>query len=251
MTVTENEFSPAFSTAFDAAEVPEVACQPWPVKWPCNVEGVDPADLADAQAVASAILWGLSGRRIGVCTYTEGYWPPCSGSCGVPYKDSAGNWRNGGRGGACCRILLFERPVQAVTAVTIEGVPLTEGEWSVDRHAWLRRDGACWPCGDPCLDPPVLVTYDAGVPFPPGTAQAVGEYACELLKGWSGDPCKLPARAVSVSRQGVTVELGDPGTFLENGLTGLPVVDAWLRFVNLGKLQQRSKVMSPDLARRG
>jgi hypothetical protein len=225
-------------------------CEAWPVEWPCDVEGKTPEQLDAAAEFAGFMLWGLSGRRIGTCVYEESYWPASTGACGVG-KDRAGNWRNAMVGADCCRILLAHTPVLSVEAVTLDGgEPLDAATYDVVRQAWLRSRDGCWPTSWSCDDPPVAVSYTAGFPFPPGTPLAVGEVACELLKGWSGEPCKLPARAISVSRQGVTVQLADPAEFVENGLLGLPVADAWIRAVNPNKLQMASRVYSPDLAQR-
>jgi len=226
-------------------------CDPWPIDWSLCTEddGADPALLAQAQTSAEALLWAMSGRRLGYCTWTEGYWPACSGDCGTPYKDAAGNWRNGGRGGDCCRLLLLHRPVAEVIEVGEHGVALDPLTYALDGAGWLRRIGACWPCGPECDDPPIEVTYRAGVGFPAGTDTAMGEVACEMLKGMTGGVCRLPSRATSISRQGITVDLGDPSEFLAAGRLGLPLADAWLAVVNPTSLDRASRVYSPDVAR--
>jgi hypothetical protein len=78
----------------------------------------------------------------------------------------------------------------------------------------------------------------------------MGELACELLAGLTGADCRLPSNAVAITRQGVTVDLGDVRTLFEMGRIGLPISDAFLRSVNPNHLQSRSMVYSPDLARR-
>jgi hypothetical protein len=214
------------------------------------VEGKPPEQLDAAAEFAGFMLWGLSGRRMGPCQYEESYWPASTGACGVG-KDRAGNWRNAMYGADCCRILLAHTPVLSVESVTLDGgEPLDAATYDVVRQAWLRSRDGCWPTSWGCDDPPVAVSYTAGFPFPPGTELAVGEVACELLKGWAGEACKLPSRAISVSRQGVTVQLADPQEFVENGLLGLPVADAWIRACNPNRLQMASRVYSPDLAQR-
>lgn len=225
-------------------------CEAWPVEWPCDITGKTADQLDDAAEFASFLLWGLSGRRIGVCDYVEGYWPATTGVCGVvPYMTRSGTWRNGYAGADCCRVLLHHRPVVAVEAVEVDGVPLADDEYDIVRGAWLRRRGECWPAAYGCDDPPIQVAYRAGVAPPPGTAMVVGEVACELLKGWAGEACKLPSRAISVSRQGVTVQLADPQQYVENGLLGLPLADAWITATNPNQLVMPSRVYSPDLPR--
>ena len=230
---------------------PTLGCAAWPVEWPCDVTGKTPEELEAAADTAAAVLWGLAGGRIGVCTYTERYWPPCSSGCVGPAKNSYGQWVNAIAGANCCRIALVHAPVQSIVEVTEDGLTVDPIGYDLSAQRWLRRRGGCWSCADECDDPPVTVTYEAGVPFPPGTARAVGEMGCEVLKAAAGEPCKLPSRAVNITRQGVTIQLADPGEFLTNGLTGLPLVDSWIRLVNPNKLRKPSRVYSPDLARRG
>lgn len=234
-------------------------CEPWPVIWPCDTVNVDPALLAMAASLAEELLWSLSGYRIGVCTYREAFRQPNAGYCGFPYKDYRGNWRNGGQtGGMCCRVLLDHRPVESIEKVVDGGVVLDVSQYAVE-GSWLRRRGACWLTSFPCDDPELIVTYQAGVPFPPGTGAAVGEVACEYLTGMQGGVCRLPSRATSITRQGVTVTLDGaalpPSTrrrgeiYVGARRTGLPISDAWLESVSGPGPRMASRVYSPDLAR--
>lgn len=224
-------------------------CTDWPIAWPCSLDGVDESLQNAARALAQNVLWGLSGRRIGVCSYVEGYYPQCAAGCGQPYKGSDGLWRNGGAASECCRLLLHHRPIVEVTGVTELGAALTPGVDFVWSDSYLKRLGACWPCIDNCELPPVVVEYTAGVGFPAGTDAAMGELACEILKAWNGDACRLPSRATSITRQGVTVSMANPSEFVTNGQLGLPVADLWLRMVNPVHLGRPSRVYSPDQPR--
>jgi hypothetical protein len=225
-------------------------CEAWPITWACDTTDVDPELLALAEAGAMSILWSYGGRAVGRCTFTEGYWPPCNECPGAPYKGADGLWRNGSGAHDCCRVLLARQPVASVDAVTADGVLLDASEYVSD-GAWLRRQGECWPCGQGCSDPPLVVTYTAGLPLPAFTAAAMGEVACEVLLGLQGHPCKLPSRAITITRQGVTVQLSSGDDLAEQKRLGLPIADAWINLVNPGGLVQRSRVYSPDLARRG
>lgn len=222
-------------------------CEPWPIAWPCPTDGVDPELLAAAQSLAGQLLWSLSGYRIGLCTYREAFVPAASNECGFPYKDSAGNWRNGGRvGGTCCRVLLTHRPVEAVTEVSDGGTVLPADEYALE-GSWLRNRLGCWATIGACADPELIVTYQAGVPFPAGTAGAMGEVGCEYLTALQGGQCRLPSRATSITRQGVTVTLDTAGDFTKRGRIGLPVTDAWLdSVVGIGP-RVPSRVYSPDV----
>lgn len=221
---------------------------PWPVRWPCCVDDKDPAVVEMARQGAQNLLWALSGRVYGVCDYDEGYYAPCACQCRGPWKDAWGNWRNGCWPSACCRLLLAHRPIQAVTSVTLNGTVLDPAayQWGT---TYLQRLMACWPCAPSCDPPPIRVQYRAGMPLDDGVAAAVGEVACELLAAFEDQPCKLPSRTVSVSRQGVTVNL-DQAQPVGPSRLGLPLADAWLMQTNPQGLVQRSRVYSPDLARR-
>lgn len=226
-----------------------MACEEWPVEWPCQTEGVDPPLIAAALDLASQLLWALSGYRVGRCEFREAFRPGVGGACGMPYKDGSGNWRNRGRsGGMCCRVLLTHRPVGTVTEVIDGGVTLDPSEYRVE-GSWLRRRNACWSTAGECDDPELIVVYQAGVPFPPGTAQVVGEVACEYLDALQGRQCKLPSRATSITRQGVTVTLDAASEFVNRRRVGLPLTDAWLETVVGSGPRVQSRVLSPDIPR--
>lgn len=229
-----------------------MTCEPWPIEWPCcDGAEVQTPKYQHAADLAVSLLASMAGGRIlGACTFVEDYLPTAGGGdCGVPYLDGAGHWHNGGRGGDCCRILLEHRPVRTIESVVVAGVTLGVDDWRLD-GGWLVRVGACWPiAAATCEVPSVRVSYTAGAGWPEGTALAVGEVACEYLNAIDGKPCKLPSRAITITRQGVTVNLGDAADFIAAGRLGLPLADAWLRTVNPGNLKVRSKVYSPDLPR--
>ena len=222
-----------------------MTCEAWPVTWTCDVNGISPQALDAAAELASQLLWALSGYRFGICTYVEGIYPAGCDSCVAPYKDLNGEWHNGGVAD-CCRLLMKHRPVSKVNTVTELGRILDAGDY-VMQGGYLKRRFACWPCAWECDDAPIHVDYMAGVPFPIGTEVAMGEVGCEMLAAMQGNVCKLPSRAINVSRQGVTVEMGAIGEFVKAGKIGLPLTDAWLTSVNQGVLQVASKVFSPDL----
>jgi hypothetical protein len=103
---------------------------------------------------------------------------------------------------------------------------------------------------DDCDDPAIEVSYIYGIDVPILGQLAMGEVACEILAGLSGADCRLPSNAISVSRQGVTVDLGDAQTLFDQGRIGLPLADAFLRAVNPTKIVSQSMVFSPDMTRR-
>jgi hypothetical protein len=68
----------------------------------------------------------------------------------------------------------------------------------------------------------------------------------ELTKAYAGQPCRLPERITSVSRQGVSWTMIDPYDFLDNGRTGLYEVDSVLSHYNRGGAKARARTFSPD-----
>ena len=230
-----------------------MTCTPWPYRWTCDtpLDDVEP-ELADiAIAGAQDILWSLSGRRYGICETEEAYRPPCD-QCLPPYGDSFGpgvELALGRERRDCCKIHLNRQPVREILSVVVNGETLDPEDYALDLNI-LRRVGQCWPCGDGCDDPPVVVTYEYGLDVPPLAELAMGEVACEILKALQGKDCKLPNNAVSVTRQGVSVQLGDSARLFEQMRLGLPITDMFLMQANPARLPSRSTVHTPDFARR-
>lgn len=227
-------------------------CAEWPVRFPCDLTGEDPDLVSAAVASAQQILWSLSGQRYGICETTESYRLPCTSPCYVPWADQFGpgvEYALVGERRKCCAIHLHSKPVKAILSVEIDGVALDPDEYYLGRSI-LYRIGQCWPCEDECEIAPIEVEYAYGIDVPPLGELAMGELACEILAGLTGADCRLPSNAISVTRQGVTVDLGDAQTLFDQGRIGLPISDAFLRATNPNHLTTPSAVYSPDLARR-
>ena len=77
----------------------------------------------------------------------------------------------------------------------------------------------------------VRVLYTIGSNLPPGTEALCAWLAVEYGKAVSNQPCALPERITSVSRQGVSWTVLDPQDFLDKGYTGMSRVDHWLAAV--------------------
>lgn len=92
------------------------------------------------------------------------------------------------------------------------------------------------------------VTYNAGSTLTASARAAVIALAHELyLRVQPCDECgtcRLPMRTTSVTREGISYNIGDPldATGLAVGGTGLPDVDLWLRGVNPRQATMRSAV---------
>lgn len=231
-----------------------MSCDTWPVQYPCDISAYPEELVESATEAAQSILWAMTGQRYGLCETTQSYRLPCSSPCYVPWADDFGpgveyelTGRNQRR--KCCAIHLSSPPVRSITEVTVFGQVLDPSEYYLGQSV-LYRIGECWPCDDECEVPPVVVTYKYGIDVPALGELALGELACELLKGWTGADCRLPSNAIQVTRQGVTVTLGNPETLFAQNRLGLPISDQFINSVNPGRLRQRSSVHSPDLARR-
>jgi hypothetical protein len=236
----------------------------WPVDRTClpvaDTE-IDAQQQQDAEDLAVAVLWSLSGRQFGVCPVIA---RPCRQPCGGaaylgvdPYSSTiepwfpvwdGTNWRNVacGCGPKCSwvapnvvHLVSAGQPVQEVTEVVIAGEVLDESEYRLEGDL-LYRIGADWPTQDLTqpLDQPGTwsVTYTRGNPPPPGTAKLVGLLAAEFLAACSGGKCRLPRRVQTVTRQGVSYTMTDPTDIYASGKTGIPEIDLWLSAVNPNKL---------------
>lgn len=241
---------------------------------PCLADGTTvPQSIIDSSVLAaSQTVWALTGRQYGTCTVTIRPCRKCPNQCCIPgfYGDYSfgypwypmhladGTWVNV----ACpcedecsctklCEILL-PSPVCSVDEVVIDGVIVDPATYRVDEFRKLVRVGTdCWPTCNDLTKPDteegtwsVTVTY--GRELPELVRLAAAEFACELIKGCVGAPCKLPQRLSSITRQGVTVSFLDSFDMLAGGLTGLYLVDLAIRTYNPHGLTRRPAVWSPD-----
>lgn len=233
-------------------------CAPWATSPDC-VPGPPGAATDRAVAIASELLWRLTGRQFGVCPVTI---RPCRRSCVTTYSPVIyAEWRDMPCGGcattcACTEIceINLAGPVAAVTEVRVNGVVLSAGTvWRLDDGYRLTRvDGGCWPaCQDlrlPATDPGTFaVTYQQGIPVPEGGKLAVSLFAREILKACSGSACQLPARVREITRQGMTMTVMGDVAELDQGLTGIPMVDMWIRSVNPDRQRGPAWVWTPDV----
>lgn len=229
---------------------------------------------------ATYIAWAATGRQYGLCTLTV---RPCGRFCSgnnvggwaydgeggwLPYP-IAGGWKNCwcGNGPGCntcepdCMVYL-PGPVHDVTYVQVDGasLPVTGGHFFVMDQQWLVRarttaeedEDHCWPY-QPNLNLPAgsadafEVTYRRGRPVPSALASAAANYAVEYAKACIGQPCRLPGRVASISRQGVSVNMVDIQQVLDNGLTGLLELDQLIMAINPHGMKGRTRFYSPDL----
>lgn len=258
----------------------------WPAVW-CDAEGVTtdtpncgvlanmPASGADVWVgAATEFLWRWTGRRFGTCDVTV---RPCRQDCMAgfstfgrlpsPYPFSSGPWTPVMIGGSWYNLgcgtclddcscsstssLLLPGPVDAVSAVVINGETLDPAAYRVDNaKALVRVDGGMWPIcqdmGKPAgEDDTWSVTYSYGIPVPMGGQIAAGVLACELAKAACNDAsCQLPKRWRSITREGVTIQALDTFDDLDQGHTGIWAIDSWVSSINYSP--KGSRVRSPD-----
>lgn len=220
------------------------------VQWPMTCW--EPPDDPDVARIlwegACEFVWAVTGRRVGICTYRAWFGQPSSGETCLPSPALVGGrWYNVLSSPVDChRLRLDPGPVTFVHEVTVDGRPYSAWRLSGD---WLISTGGCWPA-QAQWGPRTHVVWSAGVEPPAVCLSAAAEVADELVRACGGDPsCRLPSNVVSITRQGVTVQMGDPAALLDKGLTGMPRVDMAIRALNPNTLSVRSQVFSPDFAR--
>jgi hypothetical protein len=253
----------------------------WEVIWPCDVSTESPTVTGLAVTFASEVLWSLTGQRFGFTTvklrpcrdyawetpFPDG-WLPWPGAQPPPLGATGGGfvgyWFGVGCGtcvGGCSCTSISEvklpAPVHAITEVRVDGSPLVTGAYRLDNGRLLvRTDGSTWPVSNnlALADTQVgtwSVTAMYGESVPTGAAIAVGELACEYIRGVSGQDCRLPRAVTQLARQGVTITLPDMSTMFDKGLTGLFFVDTFIKTWNPKNLRARARTYSIDSRPRG
>jgi hypothetical protein len=135
--------------------------------------------------------------------------------------------------------------------VQIDGEVLDPSAYRVDNGRLLvRQDGGRWPtCQDMGAalgeDDTWGITYDKGYPVPAGGQIAAGLLANELAKAACNDrSCGLPQRVQTVTRQGVTIAVLDAFDDIDEGHTGIWLIDSWV--ASVVRRPRRMRVLSPD-----
>lgn len=251
-------------------------CSPWIDQqdlYACGCPENAPQDVMDlAIESASEILFKLTGQQYpGECEATL---RPCGNSgrsvpfgWGYPWIPLKldGVWLN--TGGCGCAmdycgcssypaLNLGRDDVQSVDEVIIDGVVLDPGDYRLDENRFLVRVvGSRWPCCQYLALPldehgtwGVTITY--GWPIPADLRRAAAVLASEYVKACtSAGDCRLPMRAQTVARQGVTLQLFDPLETLNQGRTGLWEVDLAVTAHNPHRLTRQASVWSPEIER--
>lgn len=243
----------------------------------CDAEvGTGYSVFDDFVGEASQVLFELSGRLyIGLDSKTVR--PLCRPGCPcgqvlsrghiVQFPEWSWDWWCT-REGPCdpSKVLLSGYPVREITEVKIDGVVLGLDEYRLDGMRWaVRKNNEVWPrCQNLSLDDDEVGTWAISYTYgqePPLIGQsAAAELACQLYQMCYGDggDCEIPATAVRVTRQGLTIDknatinwfFGRRGAGEGGGwATGMPRVDMFLNAFNEHGLQQRPRTWSPDMYR--
>lgn len=243
----------------------------WPLTLiePCaELDALDEEPRTVVETMATSLLWRWTGKVYGPCeTRVRPARSDCSGST---YRGTQprwqpvlidGAWRNVSCG-YCGDLCLCDRlyavrlpgPIASIVDVTVDGATVDPAAYRVDDHAYLvREDGESWPVANDLTKPEGeegtwTVTYTRGIEVPAAGKVAAGVLACEMAKALSGSTeCQLPQRIQTITREGVTVGVVDPFEGLEQGRTGIWLVDSWVASITGTK--QRSRVFSPDQPR--
>lgn len=208
--------------------------------------------------LATDILWAATGRRwrgagraatatlrADNTTDEPATYHRSWGACPCSWGAADLVWSRRRRHHEPARIRLPHDDVTSVVAVLIDGQPFTA--WERD-GAWVTRtDGRGWPmCGQR-----TAITYAYGRNPPAAGAAMCVELAIELGRDGTASPdreCRLPRRASTVNRQGLSYTTENYFDYLADGLTGLQGPDMWIKSVNPKGRSQPASVWSPDLA---
>lgn len=251
----------------------------WPVDWPCteDVMVASPVVTGKAVSFASTVMWALTGRQFGLNTVKL---RPCRDfPLDTPFPDAWISWPGtqrpplyattitGGdwlwfpagcgscQGSCTCGTLnrvKLPAPVYTIDSVMVDGVQLATSAYQLEMARYVRRiDGSTWPTSNDLTLPDTAVgtwsiTADYGQPPPANASLAVGELACEYLRAFNGQDCRLPRTVTQLARQGTTITLPDLSAMLQQGSTGYPMVDMVIAAYNPGHLRQRARVYSVD-----
>lgn len=173
------------------------------------------------------------------------------GSCpGCNYRGCAGSTTIG----------LGHSPIISIESIQINGEILDPSSYRVDDQKWLvRQDYLTWPTCQkmyaPLGDPATF-----GVDFTFGENPPIaGQNACTILSAELykasvpslAGSCQLPKRISSITRQGVSIAVLDPMTYLEKGYLGISSIDMFIEAYNPYRQVRKPMVFSPDMVNVG
>lgn len=239
------------------------------ILWALSGRQYDGSHAGYVRPVARPPSLGVDAWRA-AAGYGLATWGVCDGSYGLGVAGvSLAAWLDHDCTCAPPQIELGRYPITAITEVKIDGTVIPPAEYRVDDHRRLvrvkataasvgtARDG--WPTCQR-LDLPdtqdgtFSVAFIYGTPPPASGVLAATVLGSELALAASpsstdGVEVRLPDRVRSIVRQGESISLIDPQSVIEQGRTGIPEVDFFLRAVNPYAAPRRASAWSPDTPR--
>lgn len=206
--------------------MPQATAQPefcggWDLTWDqavgcCSPDGLGSLSVDEQEGFierACEFLWRRTGRRFGSCQATITLTPDRCGTHRGPCRCA----------GSGDRLPVPLVPVQAIDHLVVGTAQLLEGvHFEVLNRSTLRRiDGRNWPRWERIT---LTVTY--GIVPPPELIVAAGVLAVNLAKSESGVACEFPPRTKTVHAESMSIEMHDPLSHAEEGLSGIPRVDS-------------------------
>lgn len=183
--------------------------------------------------MAGYMLWSATHRRFGPCEITV---EPCNDqrACCARCGGYLGHWTPHC---ACYSRgeIILPGPINSVVQILIDGVVVDPETYVVKDYAWLVNLEDIWPT----CPADFVITYEIGLPPPPGAGHVAGELACELAKAFcNDDSCRLPRNITQAVRQGISVTY-------EAVLSSIPSMGLWVDLVN--NPAGPGSVWSPDM----
>ncbi|QEM41558.1 head-to-tail adaptor [Gordonia phage Forza] len=189
---------------------------------------VEDYTLEDATAVARRVIYELSGRRW--------IWPPVTTTERIELPPMQ-QW-----------VSLEGRPVIGVASVVLSrtGMADIEVAYELENKHRLRFTGNpqyTYPlCGGKIW---LSVTYTYGSPPSAELQAAIDILAKEILLGYTDpDECNLPDTVVSITRQGISMQMLNAKDFLDRGRVGITTIDHALSRINPEGVRRKSRVYS-------
>lgn len=239
-------------------------CEPW-ATWD-EVEGcvsgaalesfqsLDSAQRESALDQASGVLYDLTGRvYTGLCQTTRSLCLShlvclgCGTSWGWP-------WPSGGCGR--CEPLPMRgvdlgtgQPVWGAWDVIVDGTTLDPSAYTVvDRRYLVRVDGDPWPLTTDFADANTFrASWAFGRAVPAPLRAAAASFAAEIGKACAGQACQIPQRVTTIQREGITYTILDSLKMIQEGRTGIPLVDLAVVADRIGR-RPRPRMFIPGLA---
>lgn len=227
-------------------------CDPWITAEDVDCDVPDNATYSLDDIVDESVRWMFDA--------TGGYW---TGTCEAiirpyttPERCASRRWTT--RDQTIDFLNYVRGPVTRVQEVVIDGEPISPDFYRVDRQRFLvpqddwdgnRSPLSPWPPQD--MNRPLgaertwWAHVEVGEPPPPPLLRGVRRLVCEVILMLGGDEaCTLPSNAVSVTSDGVTIQLRQR----ERGQVGVPFIDALIEEYGRSRPRRLVDPTAPDAA---